>query len=146
MFSQNKHPDGLVARIDRDLENLKKGLSLLGVKPCCCCGTFFRSSERNQLFDCGELVCLDCIHGWWTSRAPELTIEDREMIERKLVHWLLNHHRAKIIRKTEEFLNPQRRKLHLVVSCARCDGTGICLRKRCQSCDGRGTVCLAISK
>lgn len=145
MFSQNRHPDGLVARIERDLGNRKNGLGLLGIKPCCCCGRFFRLSERSQLFDCGELVCLNCIHEWWTSRAPELTVEERDITELKRVHWLVNHHRAKVIRKTEEFLNPQRRGLHLVVSCARCDGTGISLRRRCQACDGQGTVCLAIS-
>ena len=146
MFSANKHPDGLVARIDRDLENLRNGLILLGIKPCCHCGTFFRASERSQLFDCGELVCLDCIHEWWASRSSELSLDDREVTERNLVHWLVNHHRAQVIRKTEEFSETPRQKLRLIVSCARCEGTGASVRKRCEACDGRGTVCLAISK
>jgi hypothetical protein len=144
MYSANKHPDGVVARIDRDLENLKNGLSLLGVKPCCCCGTFFRSSERNRLFDCGDLVCLDCIYEWWTSRVPELPLKQRELVERKLVNWLVNHHRAQVIRKADDLLNPTPRKFQLVVSCAHCDGRGVCRRTPCRACDGRGTVWLAI--
>lgn len=144
MYSPNKHPDGVLARIDRDLENLKNGLSLLGVKPCCRCGMFFRSSERSHLFDCGELVCLDCVYEWWTSRVPELSLQEREVIERKLVNWLVNHHRAQVIRKAGDFLNTPRRKFQLVVTCAHCDGADVRLRTRCRACDGRGTVWLAI--
>lgn len=146
MFNSNRQPDGVLARIDRDLENLKNGLTLLGVKPCCCCGTFFHSAERSHLFDCGELVCLDCIHEWWTTRSPELDLEDREIIERKLVNWLVNHHRAQVIRKTEELIGCPQHKFRLIVSCARCDGSSLSLGKRCPACDGRGTICLAISK
>src|SRR5689334_4434969 len=88
----------ILRRIERDVENLREGMGLLGVKPCSWCKRFFRLSEPGTLFDCGELVCYDCIREWWPHRSAELSAKEREGIERKLVRWLLNHHGAEVMR------------------------------------------------
>jgi hypothetical protein len=138
--------DEILARIECDLDHLRDGLALVGVKPCCWCRKFFRYSNNGALFDCGELVCYGCVPEWWQRRRTELSVEDREVVERKLTRWLLNHHHATVIRQSAKLPESQRQELRIVVACQECRGTGKLRRERCRYCDGRGTVWVVIPK
>lgn len=135
-----------LARVERELARLKSGLELLGVKACCCCRNLFRATEPANLFDAGDLVCFACIRHWWPERSPTLSSENRELIERKLVHWLLNYHGAKVIRKPEERPAADQQELRLMASCEECEGKGVWAGTRCHFCDGTGALCLVIPK
>jgi hypothetical protein len=135
-----------LTRIERELEHLREGMGLLGVKSCSWCKKFFLASEPGALFDCGELVCYDCIREWWPHRSGELSAMDREAIERKLVRWLLNHRRAEVVRHAGQPPNGQAEDLRLVAVCTECEGAGTLLGARCRYCDGRGTVWVVIPK
>ena len=134
----------ILARIERDLDHLREGLALLGVKRCCWCRKFFRHSQNGALFDCGELVCYGCVPEWWQRRRTELTVQDGQLVENKLTRWLLNHHHATIIQQSAKLPEAQRQKLRLVVACQECHGTGLLRREYCRYCDGRGTLWVVI--
>lgn len=131
-----------LARVEQELARLKSGLELLGVKACCCCRNLFRATEPGNLFDAGELVCFACIHHWWTERSPGLAAPDRELIEHKLVHWLLNHHGAKVIQDHRKLPAGGPQELRLMAACEECEGKGSWAGARCHFCDGTGALCL----
>lgn len=135
-----------LSRLEQELARLKSGLELLGVKACCCCQNLFRATEPGSLFDAGDLVCFACIHHWWTERSRSVAAPERELIEHKLVHWLLNHHGAKVIRGDKKHLAGDEQELRLVAACEECDGKGVWAGSKCHFCDGTGALCLVIPK
>ena len=132
-----------LARIERELGNLKAGLGLLGLSACSKCGRFFRQADKEALFDGGELVCAGCVYEWWLSRSPQIGVKEREIIERKLVNWLVNYHNATIQHKPNAMEGPGP-GFRMVIACSQCNGTGQSSGKRCHSCNGCGTAWLSI--
>jgi len=130
-----------LARIERELSLLREALSLLGLKGCSQCGRFFRASDGGALFDGGEPVCLECVEGWWEQRRQQLCVKDREIIERRLVNWLVNHHDAKLVLKPTPAAAGS---MQIIAGCVQCDGAGTVAGRRCSACDGRGTVWLVV--
>jgi len=138
--------DERLARIERELELLRQGLSLLDVKPCSRCGRFSRG-EPGALFDTGgAFVCFGCIPEWWTQRSPELNLKDRESMEHRLVRWLLAHHHAHVVHQIEKLPADQAQEFRLVTDCEECEGTGTMVGTRCHYCNGRGTLWVVIPK
>lgn len=133
-----------LAEIKRALNNLKNGFRLLGIVPCSKCGTFFRRAGTDALFDCGELICAECVYEWWLSQSPQISVKEREIIERKLVNWLITHHQATVIQHKQRLpeCSPQERRM--VITCSQCNGTGQLSGRYCHACDGRGTLWLLI--
>jgi hypothetical protein len=142
----DKPIDDALARIERDLELLRQGLSLLDVKPCSRCRRFFRA-EPGALFDSGrELICFGCIPQWWPQRSPELSVNDRELMEHRLVRWLLTRHHAHVIHQAEKLPPDQSQEFRLVTACEECGGTGTLTGSRCHYCNGRGTLWVVIPR
>jgi len=130
-----------IARLTKELDYLKGGLRLLGLQPCSCCGKYFLSSDGKNLFDAGELVCVQCLQTWWQQREPTLSIEARQAIEHKLARWLVAYHNAKFIRQAEKLPRAEMLAIKVVVACEQCNGTGkLANGSACRHCDGRGTV------
>jgi hypothetical protein len=137
--------DERLASLERSLAHLKTGLGLLGVKPCSWCGTFYRRSDPAALFDCGELVCYDCIPRWWLQRSQELSAKDRLTAESALRRWLVTHHHAEAIGQLGDLPEPEQLLLKLVTGCEQCDASGKTYTGgRCPHCDGRGTVWVVV--
>ncbi len=132
-----------LARVEREQGLLQEALFLVGLKRCSQCGRFFRSSEPGALFDGGESVCVDCVERWWEQRRQQLCVKDREVIERRLVNWLVNHHGAKLAPQLTEATAGS---MQIVAGCVQCDGLGTVAGRRCSSCGGRGTVWLVVPK
>ena len=140
-----KGRDERLASLERGLEHLKAGLGLLGVKPCRCCGIYYRRSDSGSLFDGGQLVCFDCVPKWWERRSPELSVKDRQTVERELRRWLVSHHHGAVIGKSSDLPRPERLLMKLVTGCEQCQGTGKTHQGgRCHPCDGRGTVWVVV--
>jgi len=140
-----KGPDERLASLERGLEHLKAGLGLLGVKPCNWCGIFFRRSDPGTLFDCGEVICFDCIPRWWLHRSPGLSANDRQRVESGLRRWLVTHHHAEVIGRSGDLPQPERLLMKLVTGCEQCDASGKTYTGgRCPHCDGRGTVWVVV--
>jgi hypothetical protein len=135
-----------LSRLERELARLKSGLELLGVKACCCCQNLFRATEPGTLFDAGELVCFRCIRHWWPERVKRFSAHDRDLVEHKLVHWLLNHHGARVLHGQEKVPPADQQELQLTAACEECDGKGVWAGAKCRFCDGRGALCLVIPK
>ena len=140
---QNDTHDAL-ERLERELARLRSGFELLGVKACSCCQNLFRATEPGNLFDAGDLVCFACIRHWWPGRSQTLAANDRELIEHKLVHWLLNHHGAKVVRNLDKFPADDSQGIRLVSACEECDGKGLWAGAKCHFCNGSGTLCLVV--
>jgi len=137
--------DERLASLERSLEHLRAGLGLLGVKPCSSCGIFYRSSDPGALFDCGQLVCYDCVPRWWLHRCPELSIEDRQTAESGLRRWLVTHHHAEVIGRLGALPKPERLLMKLVTGCEQCNASGNTYTGgRCSHCDGRGAVWVVV--
>lgn len=142
----NKPADEALSRLERELANVKQGLALLGVQACVRCVKFFRISDPGSLFDAGQMVCFNCIPQWWPERSPELSVADRETVERKLVHWLLNYHQAKAIKRSDEASAAGSQEFRIVACCEECSGTGVFASSRCHFCGGRGTLWVVIPR
>jgi len=137
--------DERLGSLERSLKQLKDGLGLLGVKPCVWCGKFRRHANPGALFDCGELVCFDCVPRWWLHRSPELRVGDRQRIESELRRWLVSHHNAEVIGKLGDLPKPEQLLMKLVTGCEQCDASGKTYSGgRCHHCDGRGTVWVVV--
>jgi hypothetical protein len=135
-----------LARIERELELLRQGLSLLDIKPCSQC-RHFRRTEPGAMFDSGgAFVCFGCVPEWWMQRSPELNLKDRESMEHKLVRWLLAHHHAHLVHQAEKLPPDQPQEFRLVTDCEECEGTGKFGGNRCHYCNGRGTLWVVIPK
>jgi len=137
--------DERLSRIERELERQRAGLGLLGVRPCSQCGIFYQRSSPGALFSCGELVCFNCIQQWWLDHCPKLNINDRPKIESELCRWLLNHHQAELIQRSDKLPSPEQLRIKVVVGCETCNSEGkIHSGKKCSQCDGRGTVWVVV--
>ena len=136
--------DSTLARLGKELGQVRQALSLLGLRACSQCGRFFRVSENGGLFDGGELVCMGCLQHWWQMRSAQLSVNNRDVIERRLVSWLVNHHGGKVVQWGKQPADTDR--FRIVTSCAQCDGAGTLAGRRCASCSGRGTVLVLASK
>jgi hypothetical protein len=129
-----------LARLERDVANLKNALVQLGAKPCSVCAKFYRDANGNLFTACGDSVCYTCLPGWWVNCSCNLSTSDRESIEYKLTSWLIAHHRGKIFRELKELPPKEAQDVHLVVACHECRGTGTIDGVRCRHCHGNGTV------
>src|ERR1700741_2403955 len=111
--------------VERNLNDLVQGLSLLGVKRCSHCKQFFRASDRGRLFvSAGETVCFDCISAWWEERREQLSCAERQETESDLVYWLRSFHNARSYRNSSKGPDSQAAKFELTASCLECHGTG----------------------
>jgi hypothetical protein len=133
-----------VARLERDLERLTTGVRLLGIKSCSWCSKFLRSSDPATLFDTGTPVCYSCVLEWWHHQCNQLTVQERENIERALKIWLLRYHHAEVIKNPQKLPKEPPPHLQIVVSCNECHATGYVAGTRCGYCDGRGTVWIVV--
>jgi len=129
--------DPLVS-IQTDLENIKQGLALLGLKQCVHCGKFYRSSDHGALFESTELVCYACVRDWWADKIHHLSAAERYTVEQNLKRWLCAYHKAIVVRHLAKL--PQNQTLQVVTACETCGGTGTENHKPCSNCEGRGTV------
>jgi hypothetical protein len=131
-----------LAQAQRDLQDVIRALTLLGIKRCSQCKQFFSSSDPGSLFGNGMLVCYSCIPEWWESVSHTIAIPDREKLETKLSSWLRKYHGAEIV-KEEKGRTPKSSPLEfqIVVHCGECGGSGNLLQgERCRFCNGFGTV------
>ena len=132
-----------VTSLENSLEQLKRGLGLLGLQPCVRCNVFYRRSDPGALFHYDEFVCFKCVPLWWAERCPQISISERKKSERELRQWLVSHHHAEVIRRPANL--PEHYLLKLVTSCEDCDGSGKTPSGGiCRHCDGRGTVWVVI--
>lgn len=131
----------MLASIERTLNELAKGLGLVGLKRCFSCSKFFKNAGGDALFDGGELVCFGCIPAWWRKRSEQLSLEDRRNTESKLVFWLRSHHQAEIVKQSANLGEDQQRAPRMVATCLQCRGEGTLFGdRRCRYCDGPGKV------
>jgi hypothetical protein len=142
LVEPEKGLDVSLAHIVQELNHLKDGLRLLGVKQCCHCEKYFRSEDGKALFDADQLVCYKCVQDWWQQRVSTLDVERRRAIEYKLLRWLVMHHNAKVVEQSKDLPPADSMDLKIVASCEECRGTGnaIGTSGRCHHCCGRGTV------
>ena len=141
MPAETKDLEASLARMAQELDHLKDGLALLGVKPCSSCGKYFQDADGKTLLDAGQLVCYDCLQDWWHQRAPALGIEQRQAVEHKILRWLVANRNAKVIRQAEKMPRADAIELKIVVGCEQCNGTGkVDKGGKCHACDGRGSV------
>ena len=132
--------------VERNLNDLVQGLSLLGVKRCSHCKRFFRASAPGVLFETrGDVVCFECIPAWWPLRGEQLSWEERQRTEGDLVFWLRGFHNARSYNDSNKPAEDQAVKFELVASCLECHGTGRSLGdKRCRYCCGPGSVRIVV--
>jgi len=135
----------VVSRLEGELGHVKDALRLLGVQPCHWCKRYFRRADHGALIDCGDLVCYECIHEWWPHRCEELSVKDREAIERKLMRWLVAHHNGQVIHDLRKLPDSQLVELKIAATCGDCNGTGVQGRARCPRCDG-GSIWVVVLK
>jgi len=135
-----KDLDARLAAVTKELENLRGGLRLLGLKQCSSCGKFFQA-DGKALIDVGQIVCHKCIQNWWDQHSPTLNIQERQAVEHKLARWLVSDHNAKVVRQRAKLPRVDEIDLKMVVACEQCGGTGKNSGgKECNNCEGRGTV------
>ncbi len=130
-----------MARLQHEVSNLKDALGLLGVKPCCCCGKFFLSSNPANLFAAGnDSVCYGCLPVWWQGRCHGLEVSDRESMEHGLMRWLVANHGSRVYRELRELPPEENQYFRLVVTCFECKGSGKMGADRCRHCLGNRNV------
>ena len=136
-----------LARVERDLDLLRDGLALLGVKRCARCKRFYQISDGSALFDDGfEMICYACIREWWPERGGALELKDRGAVEHKLVRWLASHHDARLIHQAAKLPDDEHVELRFVANCDQCDGSGQMLGSHCRYCGGGGTMWVVVPK
>ncbi len=133
-------------RVERNLNDLMQGLSLVGVKRCSQCGKFFRASDPGALFaDKAAFICFECIPVWWHSRREQLSCADRQKTEVDLVYWLRGYHNARSFAGSSKPEEGEPAKFEFVANCLECRGTGKYLgEKRCRYCTGPGTILIVV--
>jgi hypothetical protein len=131
-----------LAQTQRDLNDVIRALTLLGVNRCSRCKQFFSSADPGALFGNGNLVCYGCVPEWWHSLSSEIDIVERERLETKLSAWLRKYHGARIVKEEKgkaSEVGPL--EFQIVVHCSECGGSGKLLQgERCRFCNGFGTV------
>ena len=131
----------ILACIERSIDAMAQGLSLVGVKRCSRCRRFFKADEAGALFDGGRLVCFGCIPEWWPQRSEQLDLAERRDAESRLVYWLRKHHQAETVKQSAKLAEDQVQILRMPATCQQCRGAGVLLgSQRCRYCDGPGTV------
>jgi hypothetical protein len=137
-----------LARIEHDLNDLIGALALLGVKRCSQCKQFFRCADLGALFECDQIVCYDCIPGWWSSMSMRLGVTDRERIEGKLASWLRKNRRAEVVKVTPDSApDTTNAEFQIAAKCLECAGSGKLMEgERCRFCNGLGTVRIVVPK
>jgi hypothetical protein len=135
-----------LAYLSRELDHIRDGLRLLGLKQCNCCRKYFLCPDGKNLLNAGQLVCYQCVTGWWEQRSPKLTIEERKTAEHQILRWLLTYHGARIIRRLSQMPAAENIVLKMVVGCEQCNGTGQSGASRCQNCDGRGSEWIVVAR
>jgi hypothetical protein len=137
----------VVARMENDINDLIGALAVLGVERCSKCKQFFRKSDPGAVFDCGSLICYECVPDWWSAAAGQLGAEEHRKLEGKLGLWLRRYHQAEVIRQSRKSSDTRELKFELVTRCLECQGSGKILDgERCRFCDGGGTVRIAVPK
>lgn len=129
-----------LVRLNRELEQLKRATALLGLGACARCGEYFQISNRSAHFEAGESVCRECVEAWWEQQRHHLCVRERELLERRLVNWLVTHHGAKVSALPPSPANQLPGSICLVAGCVGCGGSGQSGGVRCAGCSGRGTV------
>ena len=136
-----KNTADVLARIEREVANLKSALVLLGIKQCSCCEKFYPISDPGSLFAaCEDTVCYACFSGWWPGRCHNLSIPSRDSIEHKLMRWLVDYHGGVVFNELSQLPSQELQDVHVVVACFECGGTGTLGGERCRHCHGNGTV------
>jgi|SRR5450755_1771941 hypothetical protein len=135
-----------LARLEQELKLISQALSLLGLRRCSQCGTFFRATDRAACFDGGESVCIRCLECWWNRSRAQLSVKDREIIERRLVTWLINYHGARVVQHRIPERGDLSESLCILAGCTQCDGAGQFGGRSCRACEGRGTVWVVVPK
>lgn len=132
--------------LERNLNDLVQGLSLLGVQRCAHCKKFFRSSSPGALFGTGaEMVCFGCIPAWWPIRREQLSAEERQKTESDLVYWLRGFHNARSYSVSTNPDENEAAKFEITANCLECRGTGKYLGdKRCRYCSGPGAIRIVV--
>jgi len=133
-----------LTELESHLQRLTTGMALLGIKPCCWCKKFFRSSDPGALFEAGATVCYTCISEWWHHESTQSSLKQREFIEYELKNWLVRCHHAEVFKSPDKLPKDPAPKLQMVVSCYECGTTGAVGGERCRFCDGRGTVWIVV--
>jgi hypothetical protein len=137
---------GSPENIERDLANMKEGLSLLGIRACSNCGKFFRSSSASDTFSfSGETVCFDCLESWWAALSPTLDLATRNAFEQKLMRWLIDHYDAVVVRDPASLPPSQQADFQLVVNCHECAGTGLLGKTQCRHCRGNKMIWVVVN-
>ncbi len=140
--------DVILARQQFDLDRLKDAFGLLGITACSRCRKFYRRTDPGALFDAGgDLICYADIPEWWPQRCLELTTNDHETLEGKLVFWLRDFHQAETFKDPAKLPDTSLQDLHIVATCLECHGTGKSLgQDHCRFCEDRGTVWVIVPK
>lgn len=142
--STENDPD--LAFVLHELECLREGVSLLGLKQCSCCRRYFHCPDAKNLLNVGQLVCYRCVESWWQQRSPKLGIEERRNAERQILRWLVAYHGAKVIRDMRHMPAADTIELKVVVGCEQCAGKGSRGAEACSNCDGRGSQWVVVLK
>jgi hypothetical protein len=141
MADERESSDAALARLERELAQVRRGLALLGAKPCSRCGRYYLSAHSGNLFRTGdELICYACLSAWWRERCPQLPLAARGAIEHKLLRWLVEQHGAQVFRELKDLPPDEVQDIHMIVSCPECDGTGKEGDARCRHCLGNRNV------
>lgn len=135
-----------LAYIAKELDNIREGLRMLGLKQCSCCRKYFKCPDGKNLLNAGQLVCYRCVSGWWEQHSPKISIKERNTIERELLRWLTTYHGARVIRRLSQMPATEDIQLKMVVGCEQCNRTGQSGTTKCQNCDGRGSEWVVVVK
>lgn len=148
MASESKSKSSeVLARLERDMANLKDALGTLGLRACSLCGKFYPSSNPGNLFTiCGDSVCYACLSVWWPGHRQSLDEPKRQLSEYKLRDWLIRYHNAKVFREFRDLPPKELQDVNVVVACRECKGKGRLAGGRCRHCLGNGTVWVVTGK
>jgi len=137
----------VLARLEREVANLKSAFALLGARQCSSCEKFYLTSNPGNLFSaCGDSVCYACLSAWWSGRCHHLDIPSRSAIEHKLMRWLVDYHGGVVFRELAQLPPQELQDVHIVVACFECSGTGKQDGERCRYCRGSGSVWVVTMK
>ena len=134
-------------RLDREVAALRNAMALLGLKQCSWCRKYVRFAEPGALFDGGELVCYSCSLDWWQAKCQQMQGDGRSAVEKKLVHWLIYTHHAKVIRPAGKGVGSWPEGPHLSASCIECNAKGKdSAGGHCSFCNGLGIISVFLTE
>ena len=120
-------------RIECDLLHIAEALAQAGLKRCVWCRKFFKSADPKALFNSREVVCYRCVPEWWFHYRGQLATTERDLIEYRLIYWLIHQHDAKIVRDPAK-LTGNSGNISIIASCLECRGSGIFAGSKCSRC------------